>query len=62
MRAKLNNCFSRVTFFPGQKLIQEGQTEAELYIVIKGLCNFVCTKTRDKMTNLEHEDDPTKKN
>ena len=47
-------------FYPGQKLIEEGQTDKVLYIIIEGMCNFVCNNTKEKMKDLEILDDPTK--
>ena len=31
-----------------------------LYIIVDGQCNQICTNTKDKFKNFEHEEDPTK--
>ena len=60
MRSKYNNSFKKITFYPGQKLISEGQKEKVLFIIVDGLCNLVCTNTSHKLKDLEIEDDPSK--
>jgi len=29
-------------------------------MIVEGVCNLVCTKTRERFTDMEHIDDPTK--
>ena len=61
LKSKFNNCLKKRVFYPGQKLIEKGQTKKILYLIIDtGVCEFHCSSIKNRMNELEMTDDPTK--
>jgi len=53
MKTKFNNVVHKETFYPGAKLIEEGQNRHTAYVIISGTVNLVCQKKAGTMfTNL----------
>lgn len=58
---KFLNATRRVAFWPGQKIINEGENSRYLYLLQSGSVTLQCTKTGGAFRELEHTEDPTRR-